>query len=89
MTVFGRLDGETYVWNIVTLGDEAYHVDVSAGDKAFLKGDEALWGVYWWDTSEYPVCPHGFGDEPADAADAESAEPAEAGESGEVTEPGE
>lgn len=67
--VSGRMDGEEHVWNIVTLGQSHYHVDVanwSAGEaKAFLVEDEELWGTYWWDTSQYPACPIRYGDESA------------------------
>ena len=71
--VLGRMDGEEHVWNIVTIGESCYHVDVSnwsAGEAAaFLVGDEALWGAYWWDTSQYPVCPVRYGDETAVSAE--------------------
>jgi hypothetical protein len=63
--VSGRLEGEDHVWNIITIDGASYHVDVSnwdAGETAvFLVADEQLWGQYWWDTSDYPVCPADFG----------------------------
>lgn len=63
--VFGRLDVEDHVWNIVTIGGSPYHVDVSRWDAAeepvFLAGDEDIWGAYWWDTGEVPACPQRFG----------------------------
>ena len=84
--VSGRLNGEPHVWNIVTLEGSAYHVDVSrweSGEEVFLRGDEALWGAYWWDTSEYPMCP---GDYYPPAAPGEpSGEPASGEPSGAVT----
>lgn len=62
--VFGRLDVDDHVWNIVTFGGSSYHVDVSrwtADDAAvFLASDEDLWGAYGWDTDEYPACPERF-----------------------------
>ena len=61
-TVFGRLDVEDHVWNIVTIGGSSYHVDVSRWDAVFLAGDEDLWGAYWWDTGEVPACPLRFGE---------------------------
>ena len=64
-TVDGRMDNDPHCWNIVTLDGCCYHVDVSAredgGPAVFLAGDGQLWGVYWWDTSQYPVCPEPFG----------------------------
>lgn len=67
--VSGRIDGAEHVWNIVTLGENCYHVDAanrSAGaSETFLVGDEELWGTYWWDTSQYPICPARYGEEPA------------------------
>lgn len=63
--VFGRLDGETHVWNIVTLDGVSGHVDVSA-DGVFMAGDADISGAYWWDTSEYPACEaDGASDEPS------------------------
>lgn len=53
--VFGRLDGEAHVWNIITLDGMSYHVDASA-DGVFMASDADISGAYWWDTSEYPVC---------------------------------
>lgn len=58
--VFGRLDGETHVWNIITLDDMSCHVDASA-DGVFMASDADISGAYWWDTSEYPVCEEGDG----------------------------
>ena len=58
-TVTGRMDGDVHCWNMVTLAGTSYHVDVSGPD-VFLSGDERLWGVYWWDTSDYPACPGDF-----------------------------
>lgn len=58
--VRGRLDGVDHVWNIVTVDGQPYHVDLTAGDSAFLVGDDSLWGRYWWDTSLYPACPGSY-----------------------------
>ncbi len=64
-TVAGRLDGQEHFWNIVTLAGEQYHVDLCGWTErdvpVFLAGDRDLWGAYWWDTSQYPVCPENFG----------------------------
>ena len=62
LVVAGRVDGEEHYWNMVTLAGVSYHVDVSGRadggvPAVFLSGDEQLWGIYWWDTSEYPSCP--------------------------------
>ncbi len=62
--VTGRMDGQVHFWDMVTLAGTSYHVDVSvsgdAGPAVFLSGDGRLWGVYWWDTSDYPQCPEDF-----------------------------
>ncbi len=63
--VVGRVNGEDHVWNIVTLDDASYHVDVANWDLGpelvFLMSDAEIWGGYWWDTSEYPICLEGYG----------------------------
>lgn len=75
--VFGRLDGEDYVWNIVTIDGSSYHVDVfrwaESDGTVFLASDEDLWGAYWWDIGEYPSCPLRFGEE-AELPEASSGE---------------
>ena len=62
--VSGRMNGEPHFWDMVTLAGTSYHVDVSGREDGapavFLTGDEQLWGVYWWDTSDYPACPEDF-----------------------------
>ncbi len=68
--VFGRLDGEDHVWNSVTIGDAAYHVDVTRGtgdDAVLLLGDEDIQGRYWWDTGEVVTSARAYGasEEPA------------------------
>ena len=61
LVVSGRLDGEDHFWNIVTLDGASYHVDASGGEpEVFLAGDGQLWGLYWWDTSQYPACPSDY-----------------------------
>ena len=56
-----RVNGENHCWNIVRLGEDYYHVDVSRcynGDYAegFLLNDERLWDDYRWNISTYPAC---------------------------------
>ena len=62
--VFGRLNARPHVWDLVTLGDGVYHVDVSndRGDDriVFLAGDAEMWSAYWWDTSDYPESPAAY-----------------------------
>ncbi len=57
---FGTMGTESHFWNIIELGGDHYHVDVSAMDAdpagAFLQSDDALWGRYIWETPDYPVC---------------------------------
>ncbi len=59
--VSGRLDGSVHYWNIITLGQYAYHVDPYAcirGDleDGFLLSDSTLPGNYWWEPDRYPAC---------------------------------
>ncbi|MCD7844967.1 MAG: hypothetical protein LUG57_03770 [Oscillospiraceae bacterium] len=65
LVLAGRMDTQEHYWNIVFIDGQSYHVDAAnwdcLGESVFLVGDEALWGAYWWDTSEYPVCPEGYG----------------------------
>lgn len=57
---FGAMGGEPHFWNIIALGGNYYHVDVSAfaadPAAAFLRSDDAIWGAYLWDTAAYPAC---------------------------------
>ena len=57
---FGSMTTEPHFWNIIGLDGEHYHVDVSAMAEdpaaAFLLNDDALWGRYIWEVSEYPAC---------------------------------
>lgn len=65
LVLAGRMDTQEHYWNIVFIDGQSYHVDAAnwgdGGESVFLVGDEALWGAYWWDTSEYPVCPESYG----------------------------
>ena len=61
--VDGLLNSADHWWNIVKIGDDYYHVDVSrclsdGYDAAFLRSDKDIWGLYKWDTANYPEC-HG------------------------------
>lgn len=71
--VFGRLNGETHVWNIVTLEEGSCHVDASV-DGVFMENDAEISGAYWWDTSEYPPCEEWIttSEEPQTAASGEA-----------------
>ena len=72
--VTGRMASQPHYWNIVTLDGESYHVDISGGDlDVFLAGDARLWGAYWWDTSQHPVCPRDFGARDDAAAEVDTA----------------
>lgn len=61
--VYGQLAWQDHCWNIISVGSEHYHVDVSvcASDGmsyGFLRSDESMWTEYRWDTSAYDAC-HG------------------------------
>ena len=61
VVVAGRFDRAEHYWNIITVDGASYHVDVSrAGSlgfgSTFLMNDDQMWGSYWWDNQEYPVC---------------------------------
>lgn len=59
--VYGQLGGADHCWDIVRLGGDWYHVDVSRcydGEYAagFLLDDEQMWNDYRWNISAYPAC---------------------------------
>ena len=59
--VYGQKNWEDHCWNIITLGSDSFHVDItlcindgiSAG---FLKNDKNMWDSYRWDMSSYASC---------------------------------
>lgn len=64
---------EQHFWNIIKLGDDHYHVDVSrfaeSPEGSFLVSDDRLWGRYIWEAGSYPACTgeldyYDFGDAP-------------------------
>lgn len=86
----GAMGAEPHFWNIIELGGEHYHVDVSAFADApgtsFLLSDDALWGTYIWETAAYPECSGSLSY--ADVAELpEQAIPAEEATPGEETPP--
>ena len=57
--VKGTLNGDPHCWNIITLGEVSWHLDVSRSDPegAFLHGDDALAQEgYNWSQEDYPAC---------------------------------
>jgi uncharacterized protein YceK len=61
--VYGLQDSRDHYWNIIKVGDDYYHVDVSACaasgyEAGFLRSDKEMWGAYKWDTANYTEC-HG------------------------------
>lgn len=59
--VNGKYLGEDHYWNIVTFGDNSYHINVTTEltddpTTTFLCGDEYMRENYWWDTSSVPEC---------------------------------
>ncbi len=61
VVVEGTMDGEAHSWNIIKLGGDYFHVDVSAynllgTENSFLQGDELMKEKYAWDEAKYPEC---------------------------------
>lgn len=59
--IYGQKNGQSHVWNILSLEGNHYHVDVCAYDpespvEGFLLNDEAAWLNYRWDIYAYPRC---------------------------------
>lgn len=56
----GAMAEQEHFWNIIRLGEDYYHVDVSrfaeSPDGSFLISDDRLWGLYTWETGDYPPC---------------------------------
>lgn len=77
--VAGKYMGEDHYWNIVTIGDSSYHVDVTSLHRedatTFLCGDEYMRENYWWDTSTVPTCPADYDAEPDTTDTAEDTQP--------------
>lgn len=77
--VAGKYMGKDHYWNIVTIGDSSYHVDVTAIHReetsTFLRGDEYMRENYWWDTSTVPTCPADYDAEPDTTDTAEDTQP--------------
>lgn len=62
VVVNGLLNNQSHSWNIVTIDDVSYHVDVSANatfgiEKSLMAGDEQMQSYeYWWEIENYPTC---------------------------------
>ena len=65
IVISGRMDKAPHVWNMVRAGDDReahyFHVDVSqllldaeGGEMRALRGENEMWGRYWWDIDRYP-----------------------------------
>lgn len=59
--VTGTLDKAEHSWNIIRLGENYYHVDVSADftlgiTGAFGRSDDQMLSGYWWNIEDYPEC---------------------------------
>ena len=61
MPVGGQLDSQTHWWNIVNIGGDNFHIDVTHWSSApFLRSDDTMHELgYSWDISRYPVCASG------------------------------
>ncbi len=61
ITVDGRRNNVPYEWNVVTIGDNSFHVDLlrdlmAGSGRATRYGDADLAEEYAWDTETVPVC---------------------------------
>ena len=61
---------EGHAWNLVSIGGNCYHVDVTWDDgsgstRYFLKSDQSMSADHRWDASKYPACPYNWGKAPA------------------------
>ena len=92
----GTMGTEEHYWNILRVGDDYYHADVSQfvfdPAYAFLISDDALWGTYIWATEDYPACsgPLTYADiapQPEEGEEPENTEELEESELPEETEP--
>lgn len=58
--VVGQKDRYEYYWNIVNIDNHYYHLDYCShflpDVKDQLYNDVQMWGVYRWDTFNYPAC---------------------------------
>lgn len=57
--VRGQRDHQDHYWNLVTIDDQSWHLDVTAGEGkyGFLRSDEELTEQgYGWSQEDYPVC---------------------------------
>lgn len=56
-----------HAWNIIGIGGEYYHVDISrfadSPEKSFLLSDGDIWGDYFWVKEDYPACAGALGPE--------------------------
>lgn len=60
-TVNGFYIQKEHYWNIVQIGNDYYHIDLSrcilqGTESGFLRSDEEMWNEYRWDTSAYSRC---------------------------------
>ena len=60
-TVNGFYNQKEHYWNIVQIGNDYYHIDLSrcilqGTESGFLRSDEEMWNEYRWDTSAYSRC---------------------------------
>ena len=97
VVVSGRMDRAEHYWNIVTIDDASYHVDVSESAErglagTFLISDADMWGRYWWDNERYPQCEGSLsysalmeGPETEEEADASPSPEASPGQGAEVS----
>lgn len=61
MVVSGKMDKQTYFWNIVKIEDAYYHIDISmlrdfGGEQSLFLKDSEKQVNCWWDQSAYPAC---------------------------------
>ena len=58
--VFGQRNWSDHCWNIIGIGGDYYHVDITnsigGAGSPFLNSDAMMWELYRWDTASYPYC---------------------------------
>lgn len=92
LTVSGMMDNAVHFWNIMRVGKDCYHADLSRAEAeglgtVFLVNDKNMGSRYLWDREQYPACSGhlGYGELAAEISPSPSA--SQGGENEETTPP--